>query len=93
MEITQVNFGGSMAIYIDGKLEMYRKAMDYQDFIGFLLDNIHFNFGPVKTIGISDYSAYWDKNKEAGSTQWTPAFLLEDLEKELDLKYDTISKK
>lgn len=89
MQMVQVIFGGSMGIYVDGKLEIYRKQMDYNDILVYLLESIHKNFEPIQTIRISDCSTYWDKQKR-NHFEWTPESDLETLKSKLDLNYDQI---
>lgn len=88
--MTQVNFGGAMALYIDGELAMMRKRIDYDDFIDYLLNRLHESFEPVETITISDYSNFWEFETEFSSRNWTPDLKLEDLMKKVDSKHDNV---
>lgn len=90
MKMTQVIFGGAMALYVDGKLVMMRRRIDYDDFIAYLLEHLHETFEPVQTITISDESRFWEIERDFISKQWTPDMKLEDLKKKLDKKTDLV---
>lgn len=90
MKLTQVNFGGAMALYIDGELAMMRKRIDYDDFIDFLLNCLHESFEPVETIIISDYSSFWEIETDFSSRNWTPDLKLENLMKKVDNEHDKV---
>lgn len=90
-EIAQVHFGGSMAIYIDGELKIYRKGQfKEQEILEFLLKNIHLGYNPVKKIVISPYSTFWDSVSDYKGS-WLPSLNLKELEKKLDPEHDVVS--
>lgn len=90
-EITAVYFGGSIAIYVDGKLSKYDSGQfRHEGIMSFLLENIHENFEKLQTITISDYSTYWDNAGEYGSYGWLPEYHLSNLIENLDLEHDIL---
>lgn len=88
-KMVQVIFGGSMALYVDGELAIYRKSFDYNEILTFLLESIHKNFEPIQTIRISDESTFWDTQNVQGNF-WIPNNNLETLKEKLDFNVDVI---
>lgn len=87
--MTKVSFGGAIAVYIDGKLQIYRGSFDYDDIMQFLFRHIQVDFEPLETIFISEESTFWDTN-HIGKPNWMPAYNLEDIKAQLDMTVDVL---
>lgn len=79
-EIVEVNFGGAMAIYVEGKLEIFRRGgYAKEEVLEYMLENIYGDFKPIKKIDISEYSNYWDEVSNYSSPGWSPELNLKNL--------------